>query len=292
MMRTMSRLPVAAAFLCTAFASPPAASAQRPAARSCDAKLTSPSSDSLVLQLTVRAAAFDTTHPLSPRYADFIAQGVRQFTRFERPLSLTVYDGRHADAWPTASAIFRISVRRDGRLGAPRAAGGTRTEELDRATLAALATLDTSGLLPAPDSASIGSADSLDVRIVIAPTSQWETTLKHTEQDGPGSTPLVQLRVPVRHFAQQAAPFAGNRAPRYPDDMRAANVEGEVQARFVVRPDSTVDMRTLAFVRATSVSFAQAVLTSLRDMRFFPAVIDGCPVASVVQMPFQFGLSR
>jgi TonB family protein len=88
-----------------------------------------------------------------------------------------------------------------------------------------------------------------------------------------------------------AAPVPGNPAPRYPDMLRSANVEGEVLAQFVVNTDSTVDMGTLKFLRTTHDLFSAAVRSHLPNMRFSPALVGGRPVKQLLQVPFQFSLS-
>ncbi len=41
---------------------------------------------------------------------------------------------------------------------------------------------------------------------------------------------------------KQVSPYPGNTAPRYPDMLRSANVEGEVLAQFVVDTTGRADM--------------------------------------------------
>lgn len=91
---------------------------------------------------------------------------------------------------------------------------------------------------------------------------------------------------------QTAQPVPGSAAPRYPDLLRSANIEGEVLVQFTVRTDSTVDMGTFKVLRSTHDLFTAAVRQSLATMRFVPAQFSGHPVKQLVQMPFQFSLSK
>ena len=66
------------------------------------------------------------------------------------------------------------------------------------------------------------------------------------------------------------APFPGNAAPRYPDMLRSANVEGEVLAQFVVDTTGRADMSTFKVLKSTHDLFTDAVKTALPNMRFYP----------------------
>lgn len=88
------------------------------------------------------------------------------------------------------------------------------------------------------------------------------------------------------------APAPGSPGPKYPVDLRAAGVEGEVLVQFIVRPDGTIDVSTFKVLRATQVEFETAVREALPMMRFAPAEVDGKPVPQLVQQPFVFALSR
>jgi TonB family protein len=88
------------------------------------------------------------------------------------------------------------------------------------------------------------------------------------------------------------SPRPDNTAPRYPDALRSANIEGEVLAQFVVGPTGLADTSTFKAVRSTHRLFTDAVRSGLSHMRFIPAEVGGLPVKQLVQMPFQFNLSK
>lgn len=89
-----------------------------------------------------------------------------------------------------------------------------------------------------------------------------------------------------------AQPVAGNPSPRYPDMLRTANVEGEVLAQFVLNTDGTPDMSTFKVLKSTHDLFTASVMSALPNMRFYPASVGGKVVKQVIQMPFQFNLSK
>ena len=88
----------------------------------------------------------------------------------------------------------------------------------------------------------------------------------------------------------QVAP--GNGAPRYPDVLRSANVEGEVLAQFVVDTTGRADMSQFKPLKSSHELFTQAVKSWLPGARFYPAEVGGKKVKQLVQMPFQFNLAK
>jgi protein TonB len=91
---------------------------------------------------------------------------------------------------------------------------------------------------------------------------------------------------------KQVAPYPTNQAPRYPDMLRSANVEGEGLAQFVVDTTGHADMREFKILKSTHDLFTAAVKSALPQMRFYPAEVGGHKVKQLVQMPFQFSLSK
>jgi protein TonB len=88
------------------------------------------------------------------------------------------------------------------------------------------------------------------------------------------------------------SPVPGNMPPRYPDMLRSANVEGEVLAQFVVDKNGMADMTTFKVLKSTHDLFSQAVLLALPQMKFHAAEVGGRPMKQLVQMPFQFSLTK
>src|SRR3954470_19570851 len=91
---------------------------------------------------------------------------------------------------------------------------------------------------------------------------------------------------------KQVASFPGNPPPRYPDMLRSANVEGEVLAQFVVDTTGRADMSQFKVLKSTHDLFTNAVRASLPNMKFYPAEVGGRKVKQLVQMPFQFSLTK
>jgi protein TonB len=91
---------------------------------------------------------------------------------------------------------------------------------------------------------------------------------------------------------KQVQPMPNNPNPRYPDMLRSANVEGEVLAQFVVDTTGRADMSSFKVLKSTHDLFTNAVKSSLPQMKFYPAEVGGRKVKQLVQMPFQFNLTK
>jgi TonB family protein len=91
---------------------------------------------------------------------------------------------------------------------------------------------------------------------------------------------------------REVQPVANNAAPRYPDSLRAAKVEGEVVVQFVVDTSGRADMSTFKALKSSHPMFTSAVQASLPNMRFQPAEVGSHKVKQLLQMPFQFRLSK
>jgi protein TonB len=79
---------------------------------------------------------------------------------------------------------------------------------------------------------------------------------------------------------------------KYPELMRAAGIEGEVMAQFVVDENGRVEMSTFKVLSSTNAMFTQSVRDALSGMRFRPAQIGRTNVSQVVQQAFVFKLNK
>jgi bla regulator protein blaR1 len=91
---------------------------------------------------------------------------------------------------------------------------------------------------------------------------------------------------------EKQAAVARAAQPRYPDMLRAANVEGEVLAQFVVDTMGKAEMSSFKVIKTSHDLFSNSVRDALPQMTFHPAAVGGRKVRQVVQMPFQYALSR
>lgn len=84
----------------------------------------------------------------------------------------------------------------------------------------------------------------------------------------------------------------GSASPKYPEMLRAAGVQGEVVATFVVDTTGRVDPSSFVILKETDDLFGAAVRSALRAMRFIPAKADGRKVRQQVQQPFVFTIIK
>jgi bla regulator protein blaR1 len=84
----------------------------------------------------------------------------------------------------------------------------------------------------------------------------------------------------------------GSPAPRYPDLLRQAKIEGEVLALYVVDERGVADTATFKVLKSSHDLFTAAVKAALPEMRFKPALVGGRPVKQLVRQPFTFSISR
>jgi TonB family protein len=186
---------------------------------------------------------------------------------------------------PLLTYTFTLRLHKDGRL--------TDTQPFESEIPAKLA----EATIRAVDSASrlggIGptffemKADPLPLRMVF----------RLDEPRSELNVPFYQLRFPAfleYETDKPALTLRGSPAPRYPEELRQANIEGEVLVQFVVDTLGRADMRTFRLLGPRQVyrEFLQAVIDVLPRMRFSPPLYRGCKVKQMVQLPFAFKLNR
>ena len=89
---------------------------------------------------------------------------------------------------------------------------------------------------------------------------------------------------------EQVTPRPGNPKPRYPESLRAAGVEADVNVLFVVDTTGRVEEPSIKFSSHIHELFMDAIRVSLRRARFFPARLAGSVVPQMVQQQFRFEL--
>lgn len=100
-----------------------------------------------------------------------------------------------------------------------------------------------------------------------------------------GASVLSELEVERAVVLLPGAP-----APRYPETLRAAAVQGRVVARFVVDTLGRVEPQSVELPEASHAQFAEAVRQVLPRLRFRPAEAGGRRVRQLVQQEFRFAL--
>jgi TonB family protein len=88
------------------------------------------------------------------------------------------------------------------------------------------------------------------------------------------------------------SPVPGGPSPRYPTALREAKVSGDVLAQFIVDENGRPEMDSFKVLKSEHEEFSLAVRSALPNMKFIAAQVGGRPVRQLVQMPFQFSLSK
>lgn len=277
----------------------------------CREMLATPPRDSMLQVIGMRTSAFDPDIHLPAEYTADLTQQIRSNLRVP-PLRLGVYTmATPAESlsakWasivvPTLSAAYRMTARRNGTVTNARVVGGARIEAFDAAFLAAVKALNDSTAFPFFPSSI--KADSIELRLVVrqdnlATVAARDTASKNEptrsaakNEAAPAVDPLFRLKVPMLGRGNTARAIAGQTPPRYPEVARLNNVQGEVQIEFIVGADGIADLSSVQVAKATALEFVESVFERLPQLRFKPMELNGCPLAEVVSMPFQFRLRR
>jgi len=78
--------------------------------------------------------------------------------------------------------------------------------------------------------------------------------------------------------------------PRYPENLRAAGIDGRVLVRFAVDTLGRIDPASVEIVSSTHELFTNAVRQVLGSFRFRPAESGGRRVRALAEMPFEFSI--
>jgi protein TonB len=106
-----------------------------------------------------------------------------------------------------------------------------------------------------------------------------------------GTAPVTDQPYFEFQVEKQVAMIPGQ-GPTYPEQLRSANVEGEVLAQFVVDTTGRYESGTFKVLKSTNEQFTNAVKNALPRMKFYPAEVGGRKVKQLVQQPFTFSLQK
>lgn len=272
--------------------------AQQPDSVRCRQLLSGQTSDSVVVRIGMNVSSVDSNSSVSTTYRSLFVQAVRHELKLPRPLPIEVYgivipkDDRggiigNGTVAAVVAGDYRAVIKRDGHITNARVVGGARTKAFDDAVLAAIRAVGDSQSAP-PFGEEI-KADSAELRLSIRDIGDVMPLGGSEHLFDPRYAPLFSMRVPSFGFPSSTVkPDAGNRPPRYPDVAKQARADGEVIAEFIVTAEGKADVGSLQIVKVPAIQFVEAVLDVLPQYRFKPLSISGCPLASVVRMPFTF----
>ena len=103
------------------------------------------------------------------------------------------------------------------------------------------------------------------------------------------NAPALLLRNHVEPY-QPVLPDVRGGGPRYPTNLRARGVPGDVLATFVVDADGRTVPASTRILHASHPDFAAAVREYLVRASFIPARLGGCRIGARVSQPFTFAV--
>ena len=124
-----------------------------------------------------------------------------------------------------------------------------------------------------------------------SPSAPADPAAQRTAANAPVPTTdrNVHFDFRVRGHAQA---YPDNPAPRYPDSLQLAKIEGQVVVEFVVDTTGHVEMSTIKVDRSDNNLFTEAVKAVLPSTRFYPAVVGGRHVKELVTVPYVFAMKK
>ena len=189
------------------------------------------------------------------------------------PLPTFTHDDTHIiPIAPPPSPVESRHVDRGGER-----TGDTRPEVPSIPAVDVPTTFDAT--LPATTPVSTGSgADSTLLSEIGRTGSNPGTTL-----GGTGIASDASVDVPVRALA--------DRAPAYPETLRAAGINGSVRLQFVVDTTGRAELASVRVVESSHELFTRAVLRTLRQARFTPGEVSGRRVRTLVERVYRFDIA-
>jgi TonB family protein len=193
---------------------------------------------------------------------------------------------RHRDTIPDQSENIGYGLDTDiqfwlsdsGRLVSERVELSGASSELVESIVDAIVRADSAREFQPPGRDVRRAKGAIQLRLVDAP---------HTE---PPSVSLLRMQIPA--LVIDSAPSLLWMPPlEYPPRARLGRVGDQVVLRLVIRADGRPDTTSISIVQA-GCEFAVEALTRVKQARFRPAKVAGCPVPVMVRLPFNFSVRR
>lgn len=254
----------------------------------------------------LEATPATSSRPLLP-VADTIASVAARLIRASFAAGDTLPHGDELLNWQQLDGGLVVALHRNGRFSwsptpadrntVVRAAPDTTTNPARILLAQALSVVRDAGVHAGWPPDSIG--DSLLFRLAYVRAS---VTQRGTVEPPKARAAFPVFALPVPRERQVSV----RRKPdvHYPATSRSERAEGTVILRFVVDTAGHVQQHTVEELWGTDRprltgnlgqlygEFLQAAIRGLQAARFVPAMIGGCVVSQIAQMPFEFHLSR
>ena len=156
---------------------------------------------------------------------------------------------------------------------------GSASPDVVASVAAAIARADSAGDFPRPSRDVRRDGGAIVLRFVDAPRTRGLNVA------------LLRLRIPAINIQAPPEVVHGPQL-EYPEGLRRAGVSGRVVVQFIVQADGTPDTTYVEVLQATYRDFATTMLRGIKNLRFRPAAIDGCPMPLLVRVPFDFQIRQ
>jgi hypothetical protein len=256
----------------------------RDAAR-CDSIVLAARADSVAAALFLSVGRIDGGG-LSPDQANLIASHVGAAFVPPKPFRLTVFTGP-----PLMRSLRQLGADTNAELRAPTVSGIYRFAVDAKGKVIWTRTARAS-LLPGFDSSAAEAIREASIipDVFVPPDADDSMTVevRFSSDSSDGAQRLTSAWFP-RMPVIGAVSNRSNPSPVFPEEAKVDSVtSGQVVLRFVVDRGGLPVLETIEIVRATSVLFVRAAITTFPLLRFAPATIRGCAVAQLIDYSFTF----
>jgi hypothetical protein len=255
----------------------------------------------------VQAVLIDSTDKAILPGLDLLAQQVADSVRTSLGVAADqLPNGEPAVTWRALESSLLVVVRRDGRitstLPTSKVSSSVDSYRADTAATHLLAR-------------ALASVAEDDGYFTVWPDGfepdsvAFHLVINYPFVDGRGVITPIQVRQAFPLFSVGVPPrepvvVKRRSIPRYPKDLPAKGVTGDLIIQFIVDTTGHADMTTVKDLWPSSRprltgemgeyydAFRQAVVRSLPKTLFEPARLGGCKVKQLVQLPFGFKLAR
>lgn len=167
----------------------------------------------------------------------------------------------------------------DGRLASGRVEVKGASREIVASIIDAIVRADSAREFQPPGRDVRRAKGAIQLRLVDAP---------HTQPPG-----VSLLRVQIPALLVDAGPSLLWMPPlEYPPIARLRQIGDRVILELVIRADGRPDTASIGILQAGYREFADEALTRVKQARFRPAKVAGCPVPVLVRLPFDFRVRR
>lgn len=239
-----------------------------------------------VIRATLRSIG---PHTPPVGYTAAVLEAIGQAYPADTALTLGVYLTSASAATTTAFTTLAFTVTDSGTMDDIMQVASSRSVEFDHNVIQALRAAGKSGLPRIPKGVGSSVRFTLDAEALpavdTAPRVYHGITLDETNVVRMAWAATV---LPVWTHVKPTGIVPGRTRVKYPEAARQRMLGDSVLVQLVVGPDGRAVPGTALLKHASYREFAQAVSEALSHDRFFPGTIGGCPIATVVVMPFDF----